>query len=207
MKLHEWVWVYKMFCLSLHLLTKQSVTANSVFCCNFQSFLNGRWLMWLGRQRSRMLPPTQLPLSELHKSFLICYTDIHPKEGKCIICQNIGKSSTIDTAYLQNPNLITMYRFCSNTKGDIFAHCYYECVQNYWSLKLHKFFIKILHMPCNGYVNMLQMYSANLAQKAKELKKEKRISDTLLFQMLPPSVAQQLKQTQQVICDVSFQWL
>jgi hypothetical protein len=44
----------------------------------------------------------------------------------------------------------------------------------------------------------LQMYSSNLAQKAKELKKEKKISDTLLFQMLPPSVAQQLKQTKQV---------
>ncbi|XP_023724757.1 uncharacterized protein LOC111873908 isoform X2 [Cryptotermes secundus] len=47
-------------------------------------------------------------------------------------------------------------------------------------------------------VATIQMYSANLAQKAKELKKEKKISDTLLFQMLPPSVAQQLKQTKQV---------
>lgn len=43
------------------------------------------------------------------------------------------------------------------------------------------------------------MFAVNLAQKAKELKKEKRKSDTLLFQMLPPSVAMQLKQTQQVI--------
>lgn len=42
------------------------------------------------------------------------------------------------------------------------------------------------------------MYASNLAQKARELKREKRKSDTLLFQMLPPSVAQQLKQTQQV---------
>jgi len=42
------------------------------------------------------------------------------------------------------------------------------------------------------------MYAANLAQKARELKREKRKSDTLLFQMLPPSVAQQLKQIQQV---------
>lgn len=44
-----------------------------------------------------------------------------------------------------------------------------------------------------------QMYALNLAQKAKELKREKRKSDSLLFQMLPPSVAMQLKQTQQVI--------
>ena len=51
----------------------------------------------------------------------------------------------------------------------------------------------------------MQMYSSNLAQKAKELKKEKRISDTLLLQMLPPSVAQQLKQTKQVIYDISVQ--
>lgn len=42
------------------------------------------------------------------------------------------------------------------------------------------------------------MYAVNLAQKAKELKREKRKSDSLLFQMLPPSVAMQLKQTQQV---------
>lgn len=44
----------------------------------------------------------------------------------------------------------------------------------------------------------LQLYAANLAKKAKELKREKRKSDTLLFQMLPPSVATQLKQTRQV---------
>ena len=42
------------------------------------------------------------------------------------------------------------------------------------------------------------MYAAHLAQKARELKREKRKSDTLLFQMLPPSVAEQLRQTQQV---------
>ncbi|XP_061401271.1 uncharacterized protein LOC133337023 [Musca vetustissima] len=44
----------------------------------------------------------------------------------------------------------------------------------------------------------IQMYALNLAEKAKELKREKRKSDSLLFQMLPPSVAMQLKQTQQV---------
>ncbi|XP_030381562.1 uncharacterized protein LOC115629245 [Scaptodrosophila lebanonensis] len=44
----------------------------------------------------------------------------------------------------------------------------------------------------------IQLYAFNLAQKAKELKREKRKSDSLLFQMLPPSVAVQLKQTQQV---------
>ncbi|KAI9578053.1 hypothetical protein GQX74_013947 [Glossina fuscipes] len=44
----------------------------------------------------------------------------------------------------------------------------------------------------------IQMYALNLAQKAKELKREKRKSDSLLFQMLPPSVAMQLKHTQQV---------
>lgn len=42
------------------------------------------------------------------------------------------------------------------------------------------------------------MYALNLAIKAKELKREKRKSDSLLFQMLPPSVAMQLKHTQQV---------
>lgn len=44
----------------------------------------------------------------------------------------------------------------------------------------------------------LQLYAAHLAEKAHELKKEKKKSDTLLYQMLPPSVAQRLKQTQHV---------
>nr|XP_022905172.1 uncharacterized protein LOC111417189 isoform X2 [Onthophagus taurus] len=47
-------------------------------------------------------------------------------------------------------------------------------------------------------VKTIQLYAANLAMKAKELKIEKQKSDTLLFQMLPPSVAMQLKQTKQV---------
>lgn len=51
-----------------------------------------------------------------------------------------------------------------------------------------------------SYLNMTfpQLYAMNLSLKAKELKREKRKSDSLLFQMLPPSVAMQLKQTQQV---------
>lgn len=44
----------------------------------------------------------------------------------------------------------------------------------------------------------LKIYACNLSEKAKELKREKRKSDILLFQMLPPSVATQLKQTQKV---------
>uniref|UniRef100_A0A8D8X065 guanylate cyclase n=1 Tax=Cacopsylla melanoneura TaxID=428564 RepID=A0A8D8X065_9HEMI len=47
-------------------------------------------------------------------------------------------------------------------------------------------------------VATIQMFAAHLAQKAHELKREKHKSDTLLVQMLPPSVAMQLKQTQQV---------
>ncbi|RZC42938.1 uncharacterized protein BDFB_008937, partial [Asbolus verrucosus] len=47
-------------------------------------------------------------------------------------------------------------------------------------------------------VATIQLYAANLAKKAKELKREKKKSDSLLFQMLPLSVATQLKQTRQV---------
>ncbi|CAO1392846.1 unnamed protein product [Diamesa serratosioi] len=47
-------------------------------------------------------------------------------------------------------------------------------------------------------VATIQLYSMNLAKKAKELKNEKRKSDSLLFQMLPTSVAIKLKQTHQV---------
>lgn len=48
----------------------------------------------------------------------------------------------------------------------------------------------------------IQMYALNLSLKAKELKKEKKKSDTLLYQMLPLSVATQLKQTQKVMTDL-----
>ncbi|XP_075237672.1 uncharacterized protein LOC142333932 [Lycorma delicatula] len=47
-------------------------------------------------------------------------------------------------------------------------------------------------------VATIQMYAAHLAEKASELHREKLRSDTLLYQMLPPSVAQQLKHTRQV---------
>ncbi|EDS27829.1 guanylate cyclase [Culex quinquefasciatus] len=47
-------------------------------------------------------------------------------------------------------------------------------------------------------VATIQMYAVNLAHKARELKREKRKSDSLLFQMLPPTVATQLKQAQTV---------
>ncbi|PZC85795.1 hypothetical protein B5X24_HaOG215157 [Helicoverpa armigera] len=47
-------------------------------------------------------------------------------------------------------------------------------------------------------VNTIQVYASNLAEKARELEYEKELSDSLLYQMLPPSIAKQLKQTQQV---------
>jgi hypothetical protein len=43
-----------------------------------------------------------------------------------------------------------------------------------------------------------QVYASSLMIKAQELKVEQRRSDTLLFQMLPPSVARQLKHAQEV---------
>lgn len=45
---------------------------------------------------------------------------------------------------------------------------------------------------------LIQMYATHLSEKAQELKREKQLSDTLLCQMLPPSVAQRLKREQQV---------
>ncbi|KAJ2949259.1 hypothetical protein O0L34_g6212 [Tuta absoluta] len=47
-------------------------------------------------------------------------------------------------------------------------------------------------------VNTIQVYASSLSEKARELEYEKELSDSLLYQMLPPSVAKQLKQTQQV---------
>ncbi|KAG5683567.1 hypothetical protein PVAND_012840 [Polypedilum vanderplanki] len=47
-------------------------------------------------------------------------------------------------------------------------------------------------------VATIQLYSMNLAEKAKELRLEQKKSDAILFQMLPTSVAIKLKQTRQV---------
>lgn len=44
----------------------------------------------------------------------------------------------------------------------------------------------------------IQLYAMDIAQKARELRKEKQKSDALLCQILPPSVAMQLKQSKQV---------
>lgn len=51
-----------------------------------------------------------------------------------------------------------------------------------------------------------QLYSMNLAEKAKELAQEQKKSDAILFQMLPASVAIKLKQTRQVTRSV-FEYL
>ncbi|XP_059491276.1 receptor-type guanylate cyclase gcy-1 isoform X2 [Neocloeon triangulifer] len=55
----------------------------------------------------------------------------------------------------------------------------------------------IIVLVCNA-VATIQVYASNLIIKAQELKAEQRRSDTLLFQMLPPSVARQLKHAQEV---------
>ncbi|XP_065346334.1 guanylate cyclase 2G [Cloeon dipterum] len=55
----------------------------------------------------------------------------------------------------------------------------------------------IIVLVCNA-VATIQVYATNLIIKAQELKAEQRRSDTLLFQMLPPSVARQLKHVQEV---------
>ena len=48
----------------------------------------------------------------------------------------------------------------------------------------------------------IQIFANNIVRKAEELKREKKKSDRLLFQMLPPSVAQELKQKKQVRAQV-----
>lgn len=55
-----------------------------------------------------------------------------------------------------------------------------------------------MYARARTHPSLVQIYACNLSEKAKELKREKRKSDMLLFQMLPPSVATQLKQTQRV---------
>lgn len=52
--------------------------------------------------------------------------------------------------------------------------------------------------------SLSQVYARNLSEKATELEYEKELSDSLLYQMLPASVAKQLKQTQQVASYISL---
>jgi len=49
----------------------------------------------------------------------------------------------------------------------------------------------------------IQNYALGLSKKTKELRREKKRSDTLLYQMLPKSVALQLKLSKKV-CLTSF---
>jgi len=49
----------------------------------------------------------------------------------------------------------------------------------------------------------IQNYALGLSKKTKELRREKKRSDTLLYQMLPKSVALQLKLSKKV-CRASF---
>lgn len=49
----------------------------------------------------------------------------------------------------------------------------------------------------NG-LHLLQSYALTLADKTKQLNREKQRTDSLLYQMLPKSVAEQLKQKKDV---------
>lgn len=68
------------------------------------------------------------------------------------------------------------------------------------------FFIECFNLMCfflwprlfHSIGFLVQMYATHLSEKAQELKREKQLSDSLLCQMLPPSVAMRLKREQQV---------
>lgn len=47
----------------------------------------------------------------------------------------------------------------------------------------------------------IQRYARSLSEKTKELRREKKRSDTLLYQMLPKSVALQLKLSKKVAAE------
>lgn len=49
--------------------------------------------------------------------------------------------------------------------------------------------------------SIIQNYAVGLSDKSKELRKEKKRSDTLLYQMLPKSVALQLKLSRRVAAE------
>ncbi|ODM93786.1 Atrial natriuretic peptide receptor 1 [Orchesella cincta] len=56
----------------------------------------------------------------------------------------------------------------------------------------------IIILMVHKATSTIKMFAEHLMEKADELRKEKVKSDRLLFQMLPPTVAQQLKQKRQV---------
>ncbi|KAK3099718.1 hypothetical protein FSP39_008541 [Pinctada imbricata] len=49
--------------------------------------------------------------------------------------------------------------------------------------------------------SQIQKYSINIANRTKDLKKEKQRTDTLLYQMLPKSIAEKLKMNEQVAAE------
>ena len=66
--------------------------------------------------------------------------------------------------------------------------------ENDWILKLVVFGFVALLLPFFVYsVYAIQSYAAKLHQTTKDLKEEKQRADTLLYQMLPHQVAEQLK--------------
>ncbi|XP_078377703.1 uncharacterized protein LOC144660849 [Oculina patagonica] len=66
--------------------------------------------------------------------------------------------------------------------------------ENDWILKLSIFGFIVLLMPFFVYViYTIQRFAAKLHQTTKELKEEKQRADSLLYQMLPYPVAEQLK--------------
>ena len=68
-------------------------------------------------------------------------------------------------------------------------------VLNISKLVLHS----VSRICCYDAFFNLQAFSETLLEKTHELSNEKKRSDKLLYQMLPPTVAQQLRQRKQVI--------
>ena len=74
--------------------------------------------------------------------------------------------------------------------------------ENVWALKLALFgFVGLLMPFFVGTVYTIQGYAAKLHQVTKEVHEEKRRADTLLYQMLPLQVAEQLKSGQNVTAE------
>ena len=74
--------------------------------------------------------------------------------------------------------------------------------ENEWILKVAIFGFIVLLMPsCVYSIHTIQGYAAQLQKISKDLKEEKQRADSLLYQMLPLPVAEQLKHGQSVTAE------
>ncbi|KAG8222411.1 hypothetical protein J437_LFUL004870, partial [Ladona fulva] len=152
------------------------------------------------------VPMLQLSYMELRKS-MDGFNEVHRRRNE--ILQNNQRKPSVEDAISYFDSMVTyvdeLRKLQSGLRRKIreFVNENLEEANNEEAIGIAILALVLVVSPIiiilvRNAVATIQMYAANLVAKASELREEKRKSDSLLFQMLPPSVAKQLKQTRQV---------